>query len=317
MEKPLESDKHPSLWPLVLLGILVSWLSHESKAVHPQGNPENKRDAGHVDSPPVAEIVPTPPTKSKTTCRPDQTPWWKTMLEIVALFVALGLLYFNYRQTKATEQAANTATTAANTAQKQLEMSERPWVSAEFFIDYPIEFQPNGDMGVRLRVVMKNIGHSVATDVRLVLGADPEGGGGWFLNTPKEQKEMCDNWRNVNFAGQSNGGFTTLFPGEVYVEQESFKITKEQIEKVQAEVGGKREISGISLFGCVNYGFAFALGHHQTGFNYDLIKPGPPPAQPPKFGEAIGGAMYMNLGENIPASQLKIRRSIFGGFYID
>jgi hypothetical protein len=187
-------------------------------------------------------------------------------------------------------------------------------MSVEFSIDQPIEFQANGDMGVRVHVTMKNIGHSVATDARLVLGADPEGRGSWFMDVPKEQKEMCDNWREITFPGSL---IPPLFPGDSYVEDDFFRVTKEQIKKVEAEVGGKEVITGIDLFGCVNYGFTFAPKHHQTGFNYDLIKPGPFPKRPPKFGEVFGGALYMSIGENIPASQLKIRRSIFGGFYID
>jgi len=127
---------------------------------------------------------------------------------------------------------------------------------------------------------------------------------------------MCDTWRNAKFPF-GNGSFTTLFPGDSYVENPFFRVTKEQIKKVELQVGGKKAITGISLFGCVDYGFAFAPEHHQTGFNYDLVKPGPPTVHPPKFGEAQGGAMFWNIGEGIPASKLAIHRSIFGGFYVD
>jgi hypothetical protein len=72
------------------------------------------------------------------------------------------------------------------------------------------------------------------------------------------------------------------------------------------------------LFGCVDYRFASTSEHHQTGFSYDLIKPGPqPPPHPSKFNEATGGASLWNLGEDIPASQLHIRRSLFGSFFVD
>jgi len=295
-------------------------LAYKNKAPRPNISTDDASHNGDKTLTAIANVVPSQLEnhKTKTICRPDQTPWWKTFGEGVALLGGLGLLFVNFFQMKATQNAADAAATAANTAQKQLEMSERPWVVAQFFIDQPIQLQPNGDIGVRLRVVMKNIGHSVATDVRLLLGADPEGRGAWFMNTPKEQKEMCDNWRNIHFPGNPGAGTKILFPNDTFIEEESFTIAKKQIEKVQAEVSGKRVITGISLFGCVNYGFAFTPEHHQTGFNYDLIKPGlPPPPHPLKYNEVTGGVEYMNVGETIPASQLKIRQSIFGGFYVD
>ena len=253
---------------------------------------------------------------------PSTSTWTTLATVVMAVATAIYAVYAG-RQWKAIKDqlpelhaAAEAAKDSAKATGKQLEMSERPWMKAEFSVQQPIEFQANGDMGVRVHVVMTNIGHSVATDVRLVLGADPEGGGLWFTQVPKEQKDMCENWRN--FPSTGNGSSTTLFPGEGVVEDDSFVVTREQMRKVEAEVGGKEVITGIALFGCVNYGFAFASEHHQTGSTYDLILPSPQPPHPTtKFGEATGGASYMNLGENIPATKLTIRRSLFGGFYVD
>lgn len=263
----------------------------------------------------------------------DENNGFVTALATVAIAILTGV-YVHYSRAQwkvmrdqlpdlhtsaeAAKDAAKAADASAKTAQQQLEMSERPWMSAEFFINQPIEFQPNGDIGAQVHAIIKNIGHSVATDVRLILGADPEGKGLWFTEIPKAQKEMCEVWRNVKFPSDT-GSFTTLFPGEAYTENESFVVTRKQIDKVQVQdrSSGKNVITGIALFGCVEYKFAFAPGYHQTGFSYELIKPSVPLRHPRKFNEPVGGSLFWKIGENIPASQLIIRRSLFGSFYVD
>jgi hypothetical protein len=329
---PSQNSPEPRSLLYIVLGALGLWvlsklrdpIEHSDPSEYPV---DSANDATGIrknpNSRPVRVIIDSiPPPQSPTDEekaekeRDIKEKKLRLRLELGAGLIALGLLAVNILLWCSTRDASNAARRSSDIAQKQLEMSERPWMSAEFSIDQPIEFQPNGDMGVQLHVVMKNIGHSVATDVRLILGADPEGGGDWFMKVPKEQKEMCEMWRNTSFPSD-NGSSTTLFPGESYIEDASFKLTKEQIDKARLQVGGKWVISGISFFGCVNYGFAFAPEHHQTGFNYDLVNPGPVPTRPAKFGKATGGTLSMNIGENIPVSQLKIRRSIFGGFYVD
>jgi hypothetical protein len=123
MRNPLESDKQVSLWPLVLFGVLVSWLARQTKTPHPKDNPDAASCYGKEVPTPVTHIVPSPPEhhKTKTTCRPDQTPWWKTLGEGIALFGGLGLLIVNIYQMRATEQSADTAN-------KTMKLAYRPRV---------------------------------------------------------------------------------------------------------------------------------------------------------------------------------------------
>ena len=195
-------------------------------------------------------------------------------------------------------------------------MSERPWLSIDFMLDYPIEFQSTGDIGVRIHPIIKNIGHSVATNIRIILGATPEGGGFWFNDVRNEQKKDCDTWRSLNFNDDARVG--PLFEGQTYTENTSFTISKADIGKyVITMPDGTKAITGISLYGCLDYRFAFAPEHHQTGFWYDIVELGYVPNRITKFNEATGGASYWPLGKNIPPSKLVVRRSIFGGFYVD
>ncbi len=224
------------------------------------------------------------------------------------------------KATKATQDAAAAAQSAAKTASNQLELTERPWMKIDFFINQPLEFQPNGDLGVQFHDAMSNVGHSVALNVRLVLEAEPEGKGLWFNEVPKEQEEICETWRQVSSIHIPNQtSQITLFPNDQpWIENGSFVISKAQIDKVKVTgTDGREFITGISIFGCVDYAFSFTDKHHQTGFWYEIMKPTPALGHPRKFNEPIGGSERIYLGSDVPASELGIVRSIFGGFPVD
>ena len=61
--------------------------------------------------------------------RKDNTPKWKKTTEIRGVWIAGGLLLVNIGVVIATWLSANAARSAAETTAKQLESSERPWVT--------------------------------------------------------------------------------------------------------------------------------------------------------------------------------------------
>jgi hypothetical protein len=189
-------------------------------------------------------------------------------------------------------------------------MSERPWLSVDFYVNEPIEFQPDGSMSVHVHPVIKNTGHSVATNIRLILRTNPEGIGFWFMDVRKQQTESCDEWRKLDFPDDTIG---PLFEGGTYVENLSFTVAKADIQKAQfKQADGKVVITGLALFGCVDYRFVFAPDHHQTGFSYDLGTLGPIRPKNP-----LREHLSWEVGKDIPASSLAVTRSLFGRFYID
>jgi hypothetical protein len=126
---PLETNKAPSLWPLAILGILISWFSHQRKAVHPQSTADDKNSHAPIVSVIIPDVEPAQPRKTKTTCRPDQMPWWKTAFEVMAVLAGLGLLYWSIRQTHASENSADAAKTAAEIAKEAVHLSERAYIT--------------------------------------------------------------------------------------------------------------------------------------------------------------------------------------------
>ncbi len=263
---PLETNKTPSLWPLAILGILVSWLSHQRKAVHPQSNTYDKTSHTPIVSAIIPDVAPSPPRQKKTTCRPDQTPWWKTAFEVMAVLAGLGLLYWNIRQTQATEIAASAAISAAKTAASQLELSDRPWVTVDVFITSPLTYGTNG-VQLNFSFVPKNIGHSPAQNVLIIPRLVPVSMGDDIRGI---QKEICDSAPETNIAFPKY----VLFPDEPFSEPFGLDMSTEALT---AHWGKRPPGKGlpdpipIGIVGCADYTYETSSKRHQTGFAFDIL----------------------------------------------
>jgi hypothetical protein len=95
-------------------------------------------------------------------CRYPATPWWKGPLEAGTVVIALGLLILNLAQLRATQQAANAAKSTAEIIARQLELSQRPWISVDAFIASPLTFTAGGAAQVTLKFAIRNAGSTPA-----------------------------------------------------------------------------------------------------------------------------------------------------------
>ena len=100
-----------SLWPLALLGtLLFAWSSSKGnqrrEPVHPQDSTSSKDDDTRSQPALIANVVPSKPNTESADGGKKRTPLW----EKLAVLVALGLLIVNIFQMRATQDAANTAT---------------------------------------------------------------------------------------------------------------------------------------------------------------------------------------------------------------
>ncbi len=188
----------------------------------------------------------------------------------VAAAAAVFTLVYLYRTLKATESAANAANNqaqaaliAAGTAQKQLELSERPWVSADVSLAGPLIYKivagPRiyefSGAQISLRIVLKNTGNSPAVAVSVQLAAYPN----YRDDALEQQHQLCDPLRRYAF----NSG-PTIFPGQTMKEVYSLTLSLKDIEK--ATRGSNAPFIDPMIIGCVDYGFEFKPEHHQTGF---------------------------------------------------
>ena len=162
-ETKSSSSAQSSLWPLALLGILFSTLAlctskryQSRESLRQQGHPGQTSNSGEKDVSIIQEVMPTPPEEriTKTTCRPDQTPWLKTMFEGIAILVTIGLLYFNFRQARATEQAnKNTLTALTVSEQAHVTIGRPDGVAADIIM-------PTGSNNkAGILVYFQNTGH--------------------------------------------------------------------------------------------------------------------------------------------------------------
>ena len=101
-------------------------LHNEIDAIPPESE-ANSKDPVPPDQPPiVAEAMPTPPPKKKTcTCRPDQTPWWKTLIEVIAAGCGVALVIITFYYTKAAYRQAHASETAATAAANAVGVASR------------------------------------------------------------------------------------------------------------------------------------------------------------------------------------------------
>jgi len=203
------SPSQSSLWPLALLGTLLFALwpskrNQSSKSVHPQDSTDNKDAGTQTQTTPIAKIVPTPPDSSNPKGSKDGTPFW----EKLAVVVAIGLLIVNICQMRSTEKAAIASKNSADTAAKELELSERPWISADIVHNGPLMFDSSG-ASLSVRVLIRNTGHSPALNTTVVplvsLGAQD------FAAAVMQPDNRCENFIQAELKDSSG---TTVFPSE-------------------------------------------------------------------------------------------------------
>ncbi len=167
------------------------------------------------------------------------------------------------------QDSAKAAKSAADTAVKQLEMSERPWVRFDVRIIGGLKLQADGAI-LPLRFALKNIGHSPAINIFPYTSSFPTYG---RIDPVKKQKEFCD---MIKLLGQK--GFEhvipPLFPEDVpFVQNVTVTINQSDIEKA-----APYDMFVPTIVGCVDYHSSFSSEHYQTPFIYQVLWSDPPPA---------------------------------------
>lgn len=202
----------------------------------------------------------------------------------------------------AAKTQAEAASHTAIMTERQLEMSERPWVSADAEIISPFTFDIRG-AHVSIQFILKNIGHSPAVGIWIETTFFILGQG--HPNPVIEQKKVCDLIQQRSPDPRSLG--YTLFPGDQISQNITVNLNAVDIKKFEKDIHAP--FIAPTVAGCVDYKFEFSQGHHQTGFVYDVMKI--VPANPLIF-------LGINTEHgNIPRAELRLVRSFIGGGYAD
>jgi hypothetical protein len=197
----------------------------------------------------------------------------------VGIVVALWTLSDLNRTAYDTHRQANDADTQAKTAQQEFELSERPWLFVGAVKLGGLTYDKDV---LRFSAVfrIRNIGHSPAAKAILKVDLIPlrVKEVQTFSEPFRHQKQMCSQPESRSKSTFEGGDYTfTLLPGQ-WTEKNAFMVISPQDRK-QAEWipfgSNNKPIITLFMVGCVDYGFEFKAGRHQSGFIYGLTRVDP------------------------------------------
>jgi hypothetical protein len=211
----------------------------------------------------------------KKTSRRDRIRLFVEAAGLIAFIAAGVTAYRNLR----------VLTNQADIASRQLELTDRPWLTASLVVTAP--FKTSDDkVNVFLGVAtnFKNIGRSVARNVGVKVTAYPQRLMSDFIFTEplKRQRELCaDDARKL-----LNEGFLrlTLFPNEDGSLGTSIGFGREDLARTAAADMASAAKQGHSwpyppfhpvIVGCVTYEFGSTARAHHTYFAYQVVKVNP------------------------------------------
>jgi len=240
-------------------------------------------------------------------------------LGVLVVYAGVTILIWcaNKKAADAAMIAAMAAKTASETAQKQLEQTERPWLKVSFSVQPPgITFQ---DGGMQLNIVprIENIGHSVATGVvspmKIFLADDEES----LFNAPlKRQKEFCDKLASQPVSHRQETSEVAIFPSDsdsswgygLGLSKAEVDAAKDRGPASGTKATGPKLLIPI-VYGCVDYVYGTSERHHQTRFILELQQVNRTQTVPARI-----PTIAIRAGQPVDAVNVVITKYPFGGF---
>jgi len=231
----------------------------------------------------------------------------KFVLEVAGFIVLFVYAIYTIRMYYANQESADAAKSAAETAARQLEMADRPWIKDVVRSNADFMFN-NGAFSWAVTIRAENVGHSVATaifpETKLIAvhGAD-------FIDAPRHQaKELCDRVsdRFERVKNDPSVWGIAIFPGDYTDLPSSPILWPPQIKDATFDGGTKVGTSVIPmLIGCVEYHYATSEKPHKTWFVYTLAHSDDPTLPLPT-------RVFFSIGKTVPnANMVLIKASQF------
>lgn len=216
--------------------------------------------------------------------------------EIAGLIALIIYAYLTYDIRSANQRAADTAS-------RQLEMQDRPWLKDTVTPASDL-LANNGAFSWAVQVRLDNVGHSVATGIfpRTELIA-PKGAD--FIDGPRKRvTELCKDasQRAANIKKDPALWNGSIFPGDAAVYMEGPILFPKDINSAIIDGGATLGKSvPIMLVGCVVYDFPTALGSHETGFVY-LVSHADDPSLPQP------SQVFFSVVKTIPKDKIILKK---------
>ncbi len=171
MEPGKDSASPPriSLWPLALLGTLVSVLAlfssrrtNSQDTAHAQDNPDHKTSGAPILT--AALKSESIPANTGTNQSSKRDPWWKpaaAIAQVIIALVTLGLLLVNLYQMKATKKTAKAAIDANKLTRTLLKGSYSDFINVDIGMSIPQT--PQSELHTILNIGFENHGKMETT----------------------------------------------------------------------------------------------------------------------------------------------------------
>jgi hypothetical protein len=154
-------------------------------------------------------------------------------------------------------------------ARRATEIQERPWLSVEVTSENGLVFANATQAVLKLKLSVKNVGHSIAKDIQIDVKMFPTDVGIPIApDAMQHQKELCDPPKARHMAPFD------LFAIEQPAEREMDISAITSAEQLAPVIDGNktRNFVGFYFVGCVTYHSSFGSEIRQTYFAYHLIR---------------------------------------------
>ena len=194
---------------------------------------------------------------------------------LIILIVYTGATIKMYRANK---EAADAAKSAADTAARELELSERPWISADFSAVSPLVIDSAG-LRITIQTTITNVGHSPAVKAAESLKLYTS-----FLLTPdpwKMRDEVCHEAERDSNAilSHTNTGLTqTWFPGNQPPRIATYPISRDEIIKGMVQPSqvphgmNPPPWYSVNIAYCASYYSSFSSKQYHTGYLLQIVR---------------------------------------------
>ena len=239
---------------------------------------------------------------------------WRLAVESATLIAVIIAAVFAYRGFCETRKQAAAAQEQVGIMRKQLEAADRPWIKIAIVPSHDITYTALGEGQFYFTAIMKNIGHSVATDVAIKFAVLVPKGNGVFTEPIERQRKICGTPQQSTIKDTDHDLRTSIFPGDTSdplnfgTNIPSTEINDGALHFPPDAQGRTVEGTFFSpyLVGCVDYTFATSAVRHQTGFIYNIARVDPKRDVHP---------LAFKVGAIVPRTQVILEKYIFGGDY--
>jgi hypothetical protein len=275
----LKNDKRAPavIWPIVAaLSLLVIVTSEASRTAKPRRRTIADEEQDPVPQP-TSLVISNPTiidTQATVAYRRPAPFRWKGLLQTGAVVIVVGLVIANLSQSRATsratQQASSAAKSTAEATARQLELSQRPWISIDTSIESPLTFTSAGSAQVSVKFVIRNMGSTPAkglsVEPKLSIASHGD------HDPVMERSKVCEENRM-----RESGSDGTLFPKGELTKSVTFLADAWDIVKETSRTGSFSPV----VIVCASYRSTFDdSARYTTGVIYFLrrIDPGHPGA---------------------------------------